>query len=219
MDEMIFWGATGQAKVLRECMRDSGLKLVALFDNNSALESPFPGTPLYVGKSGFEEWMRGRGSNRPLGFLVAIGGARGRDRIAIQDYLQSFGLTPLVAKHRSAFVADDVNIGEGSQILANSAVCVETTLGRGCIVNTGATLDHECRVDDGVHIGPGAHLAGCVVVGACAMIGTGAVVSSRIKIGREALVGAGAVVIEDVSPNTVVVGNPARVLRKHGPTE
>src|SRR5437016_730531 len=137
MDGMIFWGATGHAKVLRECMRHSGLRLVALFDNNPALVSPFPDTPLYVGRSGFEDWM-GTAPPRSLGFLVAIGGDRGRERMETQEYLEAHGLLPLVARHPSAFVADDVRIGGGSQVLAHSAVCVETVLGRGCIINTGA---------------------------------------------------------------------------------
>ena len=57
MKEMVFWGATGQAKVLRECMSGSGLKLVALFDNNERLVSPFADVPLYFGKKGFEDWI------------------------------------------------------------------------------------------------------------------------------------------------------------------
>ena len=210
---MVFWGATGQAKVLRECMRDSGLRLMALFDNNRAVVSPFPEVPLYIGRSGFDQWIR-KALSRSVGFLVAIGGDKGRERMEILEFLEAHGLTPLIARHRSAFVADDARIGGGSQVLATAAVCVEAILGRGCIINTGATVDHECHLADGVHVAPGAHLAGCVEVGAYAMIGAGAVVSPRIKIGQDALVGAGAVVVEDVPPDAVVVGNPARVLRK-----
>jgi sugar O-acyltransferase (sialic acid O-acetyltransferase NeuD family) len=213
MDGMVFWGATGQAKVLRECMRDSGLRLVALFDNNPAVVSPFPEVPLYIGRGGFEEWIR-KVPSRSVGFLVAIGGDKGRERMEILEYLEAHGLIPLIARHRSAFVADDARIGGGSQVLATAAVCVEAIVGRGCIINTGATIDHECHLADGVHVAPGAHLAGCVEVGAYAMIGTGAVVSPRITIGQDALVGAGAVVVEDVPPDAVVVGNPARLLRK-----
>ena len=46
MQKIIFWGATGQAKVLRECISESYIQLVALFDNNSNLYSPFEGVPL-----------------------------------------------------------------------------------------------------------------------------------------------------------------------------
>jgi sugar O-acyltransferase (sialic acid O-acetyltransferase NeuD family) len=212
--EMIFWGATGQAKVLRECMKEQGLRLVAMFDNDESLVSPFDDVTLYYGKKGFEAWMEMRGSSTKLGFLVAIGGDRGRDRIELQEYLESFWHVPLIAKHPTAFVADNATIGSGSQILANSSVCVEAKVGRGCIVNTGAIVDHECRIGDGVHICPGAHLAGNVNVGRYSTIGTGAVILPRINIGEGATVGAGAVVIEDVPANTVVVGNLARPIRK-----
>lgn len=212
--DIIFWGATGQAKVLKECLKLSPLNLIALFDNNENIENPFPDIPLYIGKTGFEKWLRTSNLFQKSGFLVAIGGDKGEERIKIQEFLESYGLIALIAKHPTAFIADSVKIGNGSQILANSTVCVETTLGRGCIINTGATVDHECRLDDGVHICPGANLAGCIEVQRYCMIGTGAVVLPRLKIGEGAIVGAGAVVIEDIPPYTVVVGNPARVIRE-----
>jgi sugar O-acyltransferase (sialic acid O-acetyltransferase NeuD family) len=214
MKEMIFWGATGQAKVLRECMKDTGVRLVALFDNNEKVVSPFADVPLYFGKKGFEDWVAKRTTGGLVGFLVAIGGDKGKDRLEIQEYLESYGLVALIAKHSTAFIADNVKIGAGSQILANSSVCVETVIGRGCIINTGAIVDHECRIDDGVHICPGAHLAGCIDVGSYSTIGTGAVILPRVRIGQEVIVGAGAVIIEDIPPYTVVAGNPAKVIRK-----
>jgi len=214
MKEMIFWGATGQAKVLMECMSNSGLKLVALFDNNENLVSPFADVLLYFGKKGFEDWIAKRSFNGPLGSLVAIGGDKGKDRFEIQEYLESYGLIALLAKHPTAFVADNVKIGGGSQILANSTICVETIIGRACIINSGAILDHECHIDDGSHICPGAHLAGCVNVGRYATVGTGAVILPRIRIGQGAIVGAGTVVVEEVPSYTVVAGNPARAIRK-----
>ena len=214
MKEMIFWGATGQAKVLRECMMDSGLKLIALFDNNENLAPPFTDVPLYFGKKGFEDWMAKRSCHGAVGFLVAIGGDKGKDRLEIQEYLEAYGLIALRAKHSTAFVAHNVEIGVGSQILAHSPVCTETIIGRACIINTGAIVDHECHIDDGCHICPGAHLAGCVEIGRCAMLGIGAVILPRISVGEGAVVGAGAVVIDNVPPYTVVHGNPARAIRK-----
>lgn len=45
-------------------------------------------------------------------------------------------------------------------------------------------------------------------------IGGSATILGGVIIGKNAIVGAGAVVTKDVEPNTIVVGNPARVLRK-----
>jgi UDP-2-acetamido-3-amino-2,3-dideoxy-glucuronate N-acetyltransferase len=47
-----------------------------------------------------------------------------------------------------------------------------------------------------------------------ASLGSGAVISGGLRIGRGALVGAGAVVTHDVEPGEIVVGNPARPLRR-----
>jgi UDP-2-acetamido-3-amino-2,3-dideoxy-glucuronate N-acetyltransferase len=47
-----------------------------------------------------------------------------------------------------------------------------------------------------------------------ATLGSGAIVAGGVRIGREALVGAGAVVTRDVQPGEVVVGNPARPVRR-----
>lgn len=213
-EQAIFWGATGQAKILRDCLKNTGIQLVALFDNDDTLDSPFKNLPLYVGTKGFETWIKNRSASEPLGFLVAIGGQKGEDRSKIQDYLVEFGCIPLIAKHPSAIVAENVSIGSGSQILANSTICVETVIGSATIINTGAIVDHECTLGDGVHIGPGANIAGCVKVDSYATVYTGAVVLPRIKIGKSAVVGAGSVVTHDVPAYTVVGGNPAKKIKK-----
>ena len=47
-----------------------------------------------------------------------------------------------------------------------------------------------------------------------ASIGSGATILANVTIGENAIVGAGSVVTKDVPANTIVAGNPARVLRK-----
>lgn len=212
--EMIFWGATGHAKVLKQCLRESGVELIALFDNDNNIKSPYENVPIYYGTNAFENWINSRKSVKSLGFLVAIGGDKGKDRVDLYEFLESFGLSPLRAIHSSAFVDSTSQIGSGSQILANSTISVDVKLGRCCIINTSASVDHDCILGEGVHICPGASLAGCITVGDYSTIGTGASVLPRINIGSGSVVGAGSVVIENVPDNTVVVGNPARTLRK-----
>jgi acetyltransferase-like isoleucine patch superfamily enzyme len=99
-------------------------------------------------------------------------------------------------------------------VFANAAVCADARIGRCCIVNTAASVDHECVIGEGSSIGPGARLAGLVRVGKFADIYTGAVILPRIRIGEGAVVGAGAVVLKDVEPYTVVAGNPAEIIKR-----
>jgi sugar O-acyltransferase (sialic acid O-acetyltransferase NeuD family) len=209
MKELIFWGATGQARVLREALANSQFKLVAIFDNRP-LPSPFADTPIYIGQEGFSSWLATRSAANELYACVAIGGTHGNERVAMQNWLQEQGVIPLTVVHSSAFVANDVKIGLGTQILAMSAVCANVKLGQAVIVNTAASIDHDCVISDGVHIGPGANLAGEVYVGEQGFIGTGAVILPRIRIGQGATVGAGAIVTRDVSPGQTVAGNPAK---------
>ncbi len=77
------------------------------------------------------------------------------------------------------------------------------------IVNTGAVVEHDCVLEAGSEIGPGATLCGRVHVEEHAWVGAGAVVLPRLTVGRNAIVGAGAVVTRSVPPGHVMVGNPA----------
>jgi acetyltransferase-like isoleucine patch superfamily enzyme len=52
-----------------------------------------------------------------------------------------------------------------------------------------------------------------------ASIGSGSTILSNVRIGENAIIGAGSVVTHDVPPNSIVAGNPAKILRKIGINE
>jgi maltose O-acetyltransferase len=60
----------------------------------------------------------------------------------------------------------------------------------------------------------GWEVAKAIIIEDNVWIGGGAILLPGVKIGRNAVVGAGAVVSRSVPANTVVAGNPAKVLRK-----
>jgi len=209
MKRLIFWGATGQARVLYEALQASDYRLIATFDNRQ-VAPPLEGVPLLIGQENFLTWLAEQNRDEEILFCVAIGGSRGSDRVQRQYWLRQQGLHPLTILHARAFVAKTASVGAGSQVLAMAAVCANARIGEATIINTAATVDHDCVLGDGVHVAPGAHLAGEIRVDDHAFIGMGALILPRLHIGRNAVVGAGSVVTRDVAPGGVVKGSPAK---------
>lgn len=209
----VLWGSSGHARVLDEAIQRLGGRVVALFDNAPDAVSAVPGAPLVGGLEALPSWAERTPFRREMFALVAIGGARARERLALQRKLADIGLSIEALIHPAAFVASTATIAAGTQVLAMAVVAAEANIGEGCIINHKASVDHECKLADGVHVAPGATLCGCVTVGEHAMIGAGAVVLPRLRIGHDSIVGAGAVVTHDVPDGAVVSGNPARITR------
>jgi len=209
---IVLWGATGQAIVLNEFLNSAGYTLAALYDRNRDLSSFTKDVPMYHDESEFFHFLKEKNGWK---FAVAIGGDGGRDRLLIDEKLKKAGLEAATLLHPNSHIATDAEIGQGSQILINATVCSRAVIGRQVIVNSSASVDHECELSDGVHVGPGAVLAGCVKVGESTFIGTGAVILPNVRIGNHCMIGAGSVVSKDIPDGVVAVGAPCRVIRKH----
>lgn len=210
----VIWGAAGHALVLNDLISQNGDKLIAFFDNNKEIKTPIEDVPLLGDFHDFKNWIERERNISNIEFLVAIGGARGKDRYDIQNDLLKYGLASTILIHPKAYIANNVELGDGTQVLAQACVAPSVTVGKACIINHRASIDHECVLFNGVHIAPGATLCGCVEIGEFSFIGAGAVILPRVKIGKNSIIGAGSVVIKDVPDFCTVVGNPARIIKR-----
>lgn len=111
--------------------------------------------------------------------------------------------------HPNATVADSAQIGVGSVVMAGAVINPYAKLGKGCIVNTCDSVDHDCEVRDYVHVAVGAHLCGTVSIGEYTWVGAGATVSNNISICPECMIGAGAVVVKNIEEAGAYVEVPA----------
>lgn len=110
-------------------------------------------------------------------------------------------------------LARSTQVGKGVYVNAGCVIGGGSTIGDLVVINRGANIGHHVAIEQYATIGPGAVIAGAARVGRGTFVGAGAVVLPEVEVGDNAVVGAGAVVTRTVAANTMVAGNPARVIK------
>ena len=151
-------------------------------------------------------------------YSVGIAREHGLARSKISEKLESYGLKPFNLISNSAIIDPSSIIDDGLLAMPACVVHKKVKIGKYCILNSNSCVDHESILGKGVHVMGSAYIAGRVTIDDYATIGANATILPDIIIGKNAIVGAGAVVTKDVKNNEIVVGNPARVLKKNIPT-
>src|ERR1700690_3085124 len=109
-------------------------------------------------------------------------------------------------------------IGKNCKIQSHTFICEGVTIGDDVFVGHGVIFindkyprstngDGSLQSEADWHVVP-------TVVKKGASIGSGSTILCNVTIGENAIVGSGSVVTKDVPPNTIVAGNPARVVRR-----
>lgn len=210
MTALIILGAGGHARVIAETALAQGCfsqiaflddRVPQHFDQSTVLGFPLLG-PL---KRVFEPSIL---QAFPAA-LVGIG--HSATRLFWLEQLGRIGYKRPLLIHPMAWVSPSASLGHGTVVLAQATVQAEAKIGSGAILNTGCSVDHDVFLADGVHVCPGARLAGGVHVGLRSFIGIGACVIQQKSIGSDVIVGAGAAVVDNLPDGITAVGVPAVV--------
>lgn len=206
MKQLVIIGASGHGKVVADIARRNEYDKILFLDDDESLEycDSYP----IVGKC--TEFI-----NFDCDFIVAIGNAETRQRI--HGWLEANGKAVVPLIHPSAVIGENVNIGIGTVVMAGAVINPGTQIGKGCIINTCSSVDHDCVLGDFVHVAVGAHMAGSCTIGERTWIGAGSTVSNNINICADCMIGAGAVVIRDIEKPGTYIGIPAKekIMSKH----
>jgi sugar O-acyltransferase (sialic acid O-acetyltransferase NeuD family) len=145
-------------------------------------------------------------------FIVSVGepslrealyGKLGSYRLKLTRlFAPGFSLSPFTA------------IGEGTVIHTGALVTCNVSIGEGSLINKRAVIGHDVKIGRYSVLSPLVAIGGGAKIGERCFLGSGALIKNGIRVGADSVIGMGAVVLKDVERNAVMVGNPARLLRK-----
>lgn len=200
-------GAGGHAKVVIEILRALGNEVSICVGAPDAVDECL-GVPVRKGDHWLEV-LRSEGYSR-----IFIGIGPNRLRLKLAQVALDLGYELVNAISPQAVVSPSVKMGTGIVAMAGAIINAEAEIGDLAIINTGATIDHDCKIGRAVHIAPQCGLAGCVEVGNGTFFGIGSRAIPGVTIGEWSVVGAGAVVIKDLPDHVTAVGVPAHIITK-----
>ena len=204
--KILVFGAGGHARVICDVFESNGFSVTALFDDKIHLKGKKSGVWKINGN--LVDMIQEIKTNSGLEFFIAVGDNFLRKSIS-QRIVEETKKKPLNCISSFSVVSSHTSMKSGIFIAPGVVINYGVKIGDGVIVNTAATVDHDCDLGDYSAVQPGVHLGGGVKIGKKALIGIGASVKQYLKVGDEAVVGGGAMVIKDVDPEKTVVGVPA----------
>lgn len=148
--------------------------------------------------------------NREESYCLGVGNPNARNYLS--NKLQRLGGSLKQVISKTAIISKYATVK--ADVMHGVFIGSNVIVGKGGLLNYGVQLHHDVRVEEFVEISPSAVILGGASIGSYTSIGANATILPKVKIGKNCIVGAGAVVIKDIPDNTMVVGVPARVIKK-----
>lgn len=179
----------------REVVAQMGIKLVRFVDDQYMDNDTLPLSELDIEK-----------------YEVMVAIADPRDRYNTIQRLPK-GVKFFKFIHPTALVMEDVEIGEGSFIGANSILTTNIKIGKHAILNRGNHIGHDCVIGDFFSAMPGSVVSGNVRINDCVYIGTNASIKEKISIHSLVTIGLNAGVTNHIEESGVYIGTPAKKIK------
>ncbi len=166
-----------------------------------------------------EYWEEGDSKLLPLSkfdsdkYVVMIAVANSKDREDIVKKLPSNTQYFTFIHPTAQIMGNDITIGEGSFIGANSIITCNVEIGSHSILNRANHIGHDCRIGDYFSSMPGSIISGNVTIGDRFYIGTNSSVREKINICNDVIIGLNTGLVKDIKESGTYVGYPIKKIK------
>jgi sugar O-acyltransferase (sialic acid O-acetyltransferase NeuD family) len=210
MKKVIILGTSGHSKVVTDIFRASDEYEIVGYLSSDQSSDQFENLPI-LGTE--ERFFASNSLGEDLYFFIAVGDNFLRQQISLKLRSLNTQIKFASAIHPSAVISPSAKIDAGTCIMANTVINANSNIGSHCILNTAASLDHDCLMGDFSSLAPGVHTGGNVTIGTCSAISIGSIVVHKITIGEHTVIGAGSTVTKNIEPFVVAFGSPCKKVR------
>ncbi|MDM1465219.1 hypothetical protein HX045_15535 [Myroides odoratimimus] len=212
--KILIFGGIGGATTIGAAIIDANKRGCNEFElagyvNDSAVGEYFEGYPVLGGKKDIPRFIE-----EGYYFLNTVYKVDGQiERTKLFDSLCIPIERLAIFIHPLAYVAPNVELSPGCVVMPGATISSNTKLGICCRVMAGAFIGHDNIVGDHCFFAANSCLASDCIIDDWVYFGFNCTTKGRLNFGKYSVIGAGSVVTHDVKEYSVVVGNPARLMR------
>ena len=149
----------------------------------------------------------------PTEYLIMVAVADSKDRFDMIQRLPKETQFFTFIHPTALILSDNVQVGVGSFIGANSILTTNIKLGRHTILNRGNQIGHDSEIGDYFSAMPGAIVSGNVKIYDCVYMGTNSSIKEKLSIHSLSTIGMNSCVVKHIEESGVYVGVPAKKIK------
>jgi len=217
MKKLVIFGGSGIGMIAASVAEDLGYYNVLGFLNDvfekDALVGKFKKYPV-LGKS--EDYCKFINDPDVMFFVAYVGMQSEKSTFQKLESLDISDERWATLIHPTASIPKGMcSIGKGVLFTPQAQLSPDTTIGDNCILLGGSFVGHDSILDRFAHVATNAVVGANVHIGKAVHVGSNSTIREKVTIGSFSLIGSGAVVLDSFDEGSIIVGNPARLLRKN----
>jgi sugar O-acyltransferase (sialic acid O-acetyltransferase NeuD family) len=211
-NNVLIVGASGHAKVIIDILeKEDKYQIIGLVDDFRKIGDETLGYKA-IGKIDDLPALITKNPNCKIFIAIGDNWLRKEIRNKIVEIIPDIDFATTI--HPSAQIGKNVRIGKGVAIMAGAIINSDTVIEDFTIINTKASIDHDCKMFQFSSLAPNVTTGGNVTIGEFSAISIGATIKHGVSIGNHTVIGAGALVLKNCEDNLLLYGIPAKVIRK-----